>query len=71
MGKEVGQGMLNDIRINRNALVLRTVDLDVHWDQLTDRVFLHDTIGDELLIVSRETLNEIVQSMDTMSLSAL
>ena len=63
--------MLNDIRINRNALVLRTVDLDVHWDQLTDRVFLHDTIGDELLIVSRETLNEIVQSMDTMSLSAL
>lgn len=71
MGKAVGQDMLNDTRINRNVLVLRTVDLDVHWDQLTDRVFLHDTIGDELLIVSRETLNEIVQSMDTMSLSAL
>ena len=60
-----------DTHVNRNVLVLRTVDLDVHWDQLTDRVFLHDTIRDELLIVSRETLNEIVQSMDTMSLSAL
>ena len=71
MGKAVGQGMLDNARINRNVLVLRTIDLDVHWDQLTDRVFLHDTIGDELLIVSRETLNEIVQSMDTMSLSAL
>ena len=63
--------VLDNTRINRNVLVLRTIDLDVHWDQLTDRVFLHDTIGDELLIVSRETLNEIVQSMDTMSLSAL
>ncbi len=71
MGTEMGQDMLDDSRINRNVLVLRTLDLDVHWDQLTDRVFLHDTIGDELLIVSRETLNEIVQVMDTMSLSAL
>lgn len=67
----MGQDMLDATHANRNVLVLRTVDLDVHWDQLTDRVFLHDTIGDELLIVSRETLNEIVQSMDTMSLSAL
>ena len=57
--------------MNRNVIVLRTLDLDVRWDQLTDRIFIHDTIGDELLIVSRETLNEIVQTLDTMSLSAL
>ena len=56
---------------NRNVIVLRTIDLDVRWDQLTDRIFLHDTIGDELIIVSRETLYELVQSLDTMSLSAL
>ena len=56
---------------NRNVIVLRTIDLDVRWDQLTDRIFLHDTIGDELLIVSRETLYELVETLDTMSLSPL
>lgn len=60
-----------DTRVNRNVIVLRTIDLDVRWDQLTDRIFIHDTIGDELIIVSRETLYEINQTLDTMSLSAL
>lgn len=60
-----------DHRVNRNVILYRSLDLDVRWDQLTDRIFLHDTIGDELLIVSRETLYELVQTLDTMSLSAL
>ena len=66
----MGHDML-DRTPNRNVIVLRTIDRDVRWDQLTDRIFLHDTIGDELIIVSRETLYELVQSLDTMSLSAL
>ena len=66
----MGHDMLNRTP-NRNVIVLRTIDLDVRWDQLTDRIFLHDTIGDELLIVSRETLYELVETLDTMSLSAL
>ena len=62
---------MHDRNVNRNVIVLRTIDLDVRLVQLTDRIFLHDTIGDELLIVSCETLNEIVQTLDTMSLSPL
>ena len=58
-------------RQNRDVIVHRSIELDVRWDQLTDRVFLHDTLGDEIIVVSRETLCEIIQVMDTMQSSAL
>lgn len=56
---------------NRDVIVHRSLDLDVRWDRLTDRIFFHDTIGDEIIVVSRETLLEIMQTLDTMGMSAL
>lgn len=56
---------------NRNVIVHRSIDLDVRWDQFTDRLFFHDTLGDEIIVVSRETLCEIMQVLDTMQSSAL
>ena len=58
-------------RLNRDVIVHRSIDLDVRWDQFTDRLFLHDTLGDEIIVVSRETLCEIMQVLDTMQSSAL
>jgi hypothetical protein len=57
--------------MNRDVIVHRSIDLDVRWDQLTDRIFFHDTLGDEIIVVSRETLCEIMQVLDTMQSSAL
>lgn len=56
---------------DRNVIVHRSIDLNVRWDQLTDRLFFHDTLGDEIIVVSRETLCEIMQVLDTMQSSAL
>ena len=58
-------------RQSRDVIVHRSIDLDVRWDQLTDRIFFHDTLGDEIIVVSRETLCEIMQVLDTMQSSAL
>lgn len=58
-------------RQNRDVIVHRSIDLDVRWDQFTDRLFFHDTLGDEIIVVSRETLCEIMQVMDTIQSSAL
>ena len=55
---------------DRNVCVHRDAELDVRWDSVTDRVILHDTLGDEL-IMPVKTLEEIVETLGTMRLSAL
>lgn len=56
---------------DRNVCVYRDVELDVRWDSVTDRVILHDTLGDELIIMSAKTLDEIVESLSIIKSSAL
>ncbi len=56
---------------DRNVCVYRDLELDVRWDSVTDRVILHDTLGDELIIMPVKTLEEIVETLGTMRLSAL
>lgn len=56
---------------DRNVCVHRDVELDVRWDSVTDRVILHDTLGDELIIMPAKTLEEIVETLSIMKSSAL
>ena len=56
---------------DRNVCVYRDVELDVRWDSVTDRIIMHDTLGDELIIMSAKTLHEIADSLDIVKSSAL
>ena len=56
---------------DRNVCVHRDVELDVRWDSVTDRVILHDTLGDELIIMPVKTLEEIAETLSIMKSSAL
>jgi hypothetical protein len=56
---------------DRNVCVYRDTELDVRWDTVTDRIILHDTLGDELIIMSSKTLDEIVETLSIMKSSAL
>ena len=56
---------------DRNVCVYRDVELDVRWDTVTDRIILHDTLGDELIIMQSKTLDEIVETLSIMKSSAL
>ncbi len=56
---------------DRNVCVHRDTELDVRWDSVSDRVILHDTLGDELIIMSAKTLDEIVESLSIIKSSAL
>jgi hypothetical protein len=56
---------------DRNVCVYRDTELDVRWDTVTDRIIMHDTLGDELIIMQSKTLDEIVETLGTMRLSAL
>ena len=56
---------------DRNVIVHRTVDFDVRWDKVTDRIVIHDTLADEIMVVPVEMLYDIIDTLDTMRLSAL
>lgn len=56
---------------DRNVIVHRTVDFDVRWDKVTDRIVIRDTLADEIMVVPVEMLYDIVDTLDTMRLSAL
>ena len=56
---------------DRNVCVYRDTELDVRWDTVTDRIIMHDTLGDELIIMSAKTLDEIVESLSIIKSSAL
>lgn len=56
---------------DRNVCVYRDTELDVRWDTVTDRIILHDTLGDELIIMQSKSLDEIVETLSIMKSSAL
>ncbi len=56
---------------DRNVCVYRDLELDVRWDSVTDRIVIHDTLGDELIVMSAKTLDEITEALSIMKSSAL
>lgn len=56
---------------DRNVCVYRDLELDVRWDSVSDRLILHDTLGDELIIMQSKTLDEIGESLSIIKASAL
>ena len=56
---------------DRNVIVYRSPEFDVRWDRVTDRIVIRDTLADEIMVVPVEMLYDIVDTLDTMRLSAL
>ena len=56
---------------DRNVCVYRDLELDVRWDSVTDRIVMHDTLGDELIVMQVKTLAEIADTLSIMKSSAL
>ena len=56
---------------DRNVIVHHTTDFDVRWDKVTDRIVIRDTLADEIMVLPVEMLYDIVDTLDTMRLSAL
>ena len=56
---------------DRNVIVYRSPEFDVRLDKVTDRIVIRDTLADEIMVVPVEMLYDIVDTLDTMRLSAL
>ena len=56
---------------DRNIIVYRSPDFDVRLDKVTDRIVIRDMLADEIMVVPVEMLYDIVDTIDTMRLSAL
>ena len=56
---------------DRNVIVYRSPEFDVRMDKVTDRIVIHDTLAEEIMVVPVEMLYDIVDTIDTMRLSAL
>lgn len=56
---------------DRNVIVYRSPEFDVRWDKVTDRIVIRDTLAEEIMVVPVEMMYEIVDTIDTMRLSAL
>lgn len=56
---------------DRNVIVHHSPEFDVRWDKVTDRIVIRDTLADEIMVVPVEMLYDIVDTLDTMRLSAL
>lgn len=56
---------------DRNIIVYRSPEFDVRWDKVTDRIVIRDTLADEIMVVPVDMMYDIVDTIDTMRLSAL
>ena len=56
---------------DRNVIVYRSPEFDVRLDKVTDRIVIRDTLADEIMVVPVDMLYDIVDTIDTMRLSAL
>ena len=56
---------------DRNVIVHHSEEFDCRWDKVTDRIVIRDTLADEIMVVPVEMLYDIVDTLDTMRLSAL
>ena len=55
---------------DRNVIVHRSPEFDVRLDKVTDRIVIRDTLAEEIMVVPVEMLYDIVETIDTMRLSA-
>lgn len=55
---------------DRNVIVYRSPEFDVRLDKVTDRIVIHDVLAKEIMVVPVEMLYDIVDTIDTMRLSA-
>lgn len=56
---------------DRNVIVYRSPEFDVRLDKVTDRIVIRDMLADEIMVVPVAMLYDIVDTIDTMRLSAL
>ena len=56
---------------DRNIIVYRSPDFDVRLDKVTDRIMIHDVLAEEIMVVPVEMMYDIVDTIDTIKLSAL
>ena len=56
---------------DRNVIVYRSPEFDCRWDRVTDRIVIRDVLADDIMVVPVEMFYDIVDTLDTMRLSAL
>ena len=56
---------------DRNVIVYRSPEFDVRLDKVTDRIVIRDTLAEEIMVVPVEMMYDIVDTIDTIKLSAL
>ena len=56
---------------DRNIIVYRSLEWDVRLDKVTNRFVIHDILSDDIMVVPVEMLYDIVDTIDTMRLSAI
>ena len=56
---------------DRNIIVYRSPEFEMRWDKVTDRIVIRDTLADEIMVVPVEMFYDIIDTLDTMRLSAL
>ena len=56
---------------DRNVIVYRSPEFDVRLDKVTDRIVIHDVLAEEIMVVPVEMMYDIVDTIDTIKLSAL
>ena len=57
--------------MGRDYVVARELDIDVRFEPETDRVFLVDTFTGELMVLKAATLEDAVETIETLRKSAL
>ena len=56
---------------DRNVIVYRDQEWDVRLDKVTDRLVIHDVLSDDIMVVPVDMMYDIVDTIDTIKLSAL
>ena len=56
---------------DRNVIVYRSPDFDVRLDKVTDRIVIRDVLAEEIMVVPVDMMYDIVDTLDTIKLSAL
>ena len=56
---------------DRNIIVYRSQEWDVRLDKVTDRLVIHDVLSDDIMVLPVDMLYDIVDTLDTIKLSAL
>ena len=56
---------------DRNVIVYRDQEWDVRLDKVTDRLVIHDVLSDDIMVVPVDMMYDIIETLDTIKLSAL